>query len=190
MLSPPLPIPDSPAIGSSLLQAIVCDGLASDAALAGLGSGLAAVRLVFAAREGTRGCLGHQPAFIAVDPDDPTLPDRERRELGSLGPGHAVPGCELQTLADGVVALPGRSVAIGAPKDLGAGLERAVVLTLGDAAVGIVHAGARDAFTPRTVVIVRGPAVPRSPWCAAGTAVERVPLSAGVPAPTAHPAAA
>lgn len=190
MSSTALLTPVSPAIGSPVLRAIVCDGLAPDRALDGLGPRLAAVRLVFPAAEAARCCAGHQPAFIAVDPDDPTLPDHERRELGTLGPGRAVPGRGLEALAGGAVALPGRSLTIGSARDLGAGVERAVILTLADAALGVVQAGAGDAFTPQTVAVVHGAAAAPTPWRAAGAAVERVLLSAGLTAVATRKAAA
>lgn len=186
MSSEILVTPTLPATGSPVLQALVCDGLASDDALDELGRRLVAVRLVFPAGEGTRCCAGHQPALIAMDLEDPTLPDHQRSELEALRPGHAIPGRGLQALTDGLVALPGGSLAIGAARDLGEDLAGAVIVTLADAARGLVRAGADDAFTPRTVVVVRGREAAPPPWRVASETATRIPLSAGLPTAASH----
>lgn len=173
--------PPSAAADASLLTALCRDGLAPDHALDDLGSRLVAVRLVFPAGEATRCCVGYRPAFIAVDPDDPSLSEGERRRLDGLRPGHAVPGRALQSLSEGLVALPGRSLDIGAARDLGCGLERAVVITLADAALALVQPQAGESFTARTVAVVRGALTPPPLWRVASERVERVALSAGVP---------
>lgn len=181
----------SPARGAETLTAFVIDGLASDAAIGALDGRLAALRLAFSAQAGRRCCAGHQPAFVAVAPDDPTLPDRARVMLAALRPGTAVPGAGLGALEGGIVALPGRSIDVDAPRDLGPGLEQVVVLALADAARGLASAGSEDAMTPRTVAVVRGGGSLPAPWQETGhQARERMPLSVGLPAsPRCEPGA-
>jgi len=173
--------PSSTPVAPGTLTALVTDGLASDAAMAALGSRLMAVRIVLLAEDPKRCCSGHQPLFLAVDPGDPTLPERERQVLDALATGHAVPGSALAALAGGVVALPGLSLAIDVPRDLGPGLEEGVVLTLADAARGLAAAGPAYGMRPGTVAIVSGDDEPPEPWrSTASGADRRMPLAAGL----------
>lgn len=180
----PRPASARPRTAAATLRAFVVDGLAPDAALRALGPRLMAVRLVFPAAAAKRCCAGHAPAFVAIDPEDPTVAVLDRRALEALTPGRAVPGAGLRALAGGTVALPGLEIEIAPATDLGPGLEHVVVLTLADAARGLVHAGEADAMTPGTVAVVHGAEPLPAPWRAASGEGEWVSLDAGLAALT------
>jgi len=171
----------SAATPAAAATALVIDGLADDAALAELGDGLVAIRLVFVGSAPQRCCSGHQPTFLAIDPAEPTLSAGDRERLQALGQGLALPGSGLAALAGGSVALPGGAVDVADPEDLGPGLERLVVLRLADAARGMLAAGPADAMSPATVAIVCGEPPGASRWRPAGPAVaDAIPLGAGL----------
>ncbi len=163
----------------SRLKAYVVDGLAPDEALAMLGARLLAIRLVFPDKPSKRCCAGQSPAFIAINPGDPAV-SLAREPLAALAPGRAVPGIGLRALAGGLVALPGLELEIAPAVELGPGLEDVVVMTLADAARGLVNAGEADAMEPRTIVIVRGDEPLPAPWQAASASGENVALDAGL----------
>lgn len=163
---------------------MVFDGLASDAVLAVVGARLAAIRLVFPPAASKRCCAGHQPAFIAISSGDPGLTQLDRVAVSAVDRGRAVPGIGLPALGGGIVALPGLSLDIAQPRELGPGLEHAVVLTLADAARGLLQAGETDAMVPRTVALVHPGDPAPLPWRAASRTGARVSLDAGL-----HPSA-
>lgn len=165
------------------------EGLAPDSVLGLVGARLAAIRLVFPPAASKR-CAGHQPAFIAIDTDDPGLTPLDRVALSAVEPGRAVPGIGLSALAGGIVALPELSLDIAQPRELGPGLEQAVILTLADAARGLLQAGEADAMSPRTVAVVHGSEPAPIPWRVASPAGARVSLDAGVHLPATHRVAA
>lgn len=173
------PIASPPPL-ASLLTGVLLDGLASDSAVSALGKRLVALRLVFPAPDPKRCCTGHQPAFIAVDPDEPTLPEAERSGLCGLRAGVAIAGVGLRALEGGIVALPGLSLSIGAPRAVGRGLGDAVILTLADAARAASAASGGDELVPRTLAVIRGTAPPPAPWRCVTTPAARITLSAGL----------
>ena len=144
-----------------------------------LGVRLLAIRLVFLDKPSQRCCAGHSPAFIAINPGDPAV-SLAHEPLAALAPGRAVPGIGLRALAGGLVALPGLELEIAPAVELGPGLEDVVVMTLADAARGLVNAGEADAMEPRTIVIVRGDEPLPAPWLAASASGENVALDAGL----------
>lgn len=138
---------------TGVFTALEWDGLAPDSAFAGLPPVLAH-RLRIAVGENHRKCCGASGIeLLALEPDDPTLPERARRSLQDLVPGHAIASIALAELAGGWIAMPGVDLRIATTADLGD--DHTVAISLADA-VALLRAPGGDHLLVQTIVICEG----------------------------------
>lgn len=155
---------------TGVFTAFEWDGLAPDFAFAGLPPVLGH-RLHIAVGEEHRRCCGAAGIeLVAVQPGDLTLPERTRRSLRDLAPGHAIASTDLAELTGGWIAMPGVNLRIATTADLGD--DHTVAISFADA-VALLRAPGGDRLLVRTTVICEEmpDAVPPGWHVAAGSAV-------------------
>jgi hypothetical protein len=138
---------------AGVFTALEWDGLAPDAAFAGLPPVLAHRLHIAVGEEHHRCCGAAGIELVAVQADDPALPEQTRRSLRDLAPGHAIAATALAELAGGWIAMPGVNLRIATTADLGD--DHAVAISLADA-VALLRAPGGDRLLVRTAVICNG----------------------------------
>ena len=129
------------------------DGLAPDSSFAGLPRVLGHRPRIAVGEEHRHCCGASGIELVAVQPDDPALPEQARRSLRDLAPGHAIAAIALSELAGGWIAMPGVNLRIVTTADLGD--DRTVAISLADA-VALLQAPGGDRLLVRTTVICEG----------------------------------
>jgi hypothetical protein len=155
---------------AGVFTALERDGLAPDSAFADLSPVLGHRLHIAVGEEHDRCCGASGIELVAVQPDDPALPERTRRSLRDLAPGHAIASTDLAELAGGWIAMPGVNLRIATTADLGD--DRTVAISFADA-VALLRAPGGDRLLVRTTVICEGvpDAVPPGWQVVAGSAV-------------------
>jgi hypothetical protein len=155
---------------TGVFTALEWDGLAPDAAFAGLPPVLAHRLYIAVGEEHSRCCGAAAVELVAVQPGDPALPERARRSLRDLAPGHAIASTDLAELAGGWIAMPGVNLRIATTADVGG--DHTVAISFADA-VALLRAPGGDRLLVRTTVICEGlpDAVPPGWQVVAGSAV-------------------
>jgi hypothetical protein len=128
-------------------------------------------RLHIAVGEEHHRCCGASGIeLVAIQPDDPALPERARRSLRDLAPGHAIASTDLAELAGGWIAMPGVNLRIATTADFGD--DHTVAISFADA-VALLRAPGGDRLLVRTTVLCEGvpDTVPPGWHVVAGSAV-------------------